>query len=324
MSPTNISHLLNYLQSAANILNQYLVEITKSVNYTVGTTQVDAFMDTAKGLGHRVEFGHSLDHLPTIFDRFGISGIVDYFGHGMRDAMSPHGMPIPFAKEIRDTLGLRPMTAVDWLSLNIGDVLSGGLSVAHSYQSFGVMRDAVVAGFLPPELAVSIAIGTIVKIGFGISTTNPVSLGAGLFDLGVLAWALYPAMSLGRTYFVEPTRITTATVLTGAVSGAASASGIDETLHANTETGRTVWGESLKRMCFAGGIGAVAGVSAAAISGNPIVISSAAVGGFALGDWMYDQIKNGLPFFHSSEPSSDFLPDFFFEEYLQETRGLLR
>lgn len=314
MTPTNISHALNFFQSTSNIFGQNLIDVTKVLNEVTGSSLVDSFMDAAKGVGHRVEFGHSLDYLPTIYERFGITGVVDYFSHGIRDVMSPHGMPMPFARAIRDALGLRPMTAVDWLCFNIGDVLSAGLSVAHSYKNFSVMRDAVDGGYMPPELAATAAVGAMIKLGFGLTTTNAVSIGSGLFDLGTMIWALHPALSLGSAYFTGPAKITTTTILTGAVSGAATAAGIGGALHAITDDNIVTWVNRLKKMGFAGGVGGFVGVGSASVSASPVVISAAAIGGYVAADWLYDNIEDLVADWFR-QPESDLLPDFLAEVY---------
>ena len=313
MTPTDTNHLLNGMQSLGNTLGQPLVSITKVANDVVGSNAVDVFMDSAKGIGHRIVHGHSLDNLPLIYKKFGASGVLDYSSHGLRDAMSPHGMPIPFASEIATELGLRPLTAVHWLCFNVGDVLAGGLSVVHSIHNIGLMNEAVASGFLSPQLAISTALGSTIKIGFALGTTNPVSLAAGVIDLGVLVWALAPTLSLGQDYFVGPTGVSGSTIFLGAVSGAASAAAIGGALHATTEPSKSSWLERMKRITFSGAIGGALGAGISTLSANPIVISSAAVGGYVAGEWIYEQtkvLKSPI-----ADKENDFLPDFLVEAF---------
>lgn len=182
---------LNSTQIITNIFGPLLVSVTKELNDVLGVSQVDFWMDSAKGVGHRVIHGHSLDNVPVIIDKFGWQGLFDYFSHGMRDTMSPHGMPVPFAKEISIALGLSPLQAVEWLSFNIGELISVGFSIVHSARLFATIRAAVESGHVDQKTGFSALLGAVVKLGIGMTTINPLTIGVGIVDLGIIAWGTF-------------------------------------------------------------------------------------------------------------------------------------
>lgn len=181
-------HIANIMTAMINAGAHSLVELTKSFNDVNGSSPVDKFMDAASGWGHRVEHGHSLDHLPVIYEKYGLNGLGDYVTHGVRDLMSPHGMPMPFAKELANTLNLSTQDAINWLCLNIGEVLSGGISVAHSIYLTNTLRNAMASGEIDGALTKSVTIGILSKLFFGAIRTNPVTLASGLYDVGLVTY----------------------------------------------------------------------------------------------------------------------------------------
>ena len=163
--------ILNTLQASAGVLKDNLVDFTKQFNVDIAPNAVDSFMDTAKGMGHRIVHGHDLSYLPEIFSEHGVSGVGDYFAHLGKDIMRPHGVPIPFANEIKNGLGLSTATSIDWLALNIGDVFAGGFSVWHSYENYNLLSSGVVS----KSILIQIAVGSTVKLVAASYFPNPIS-----------------------------------------------------------------------------------------------------------------------------------------------------
>ena len=168
-----------YLIAGLTILKKGIIDYTKSFNDVAGKTAVDAFMDQAVGRGHRIVHGHDLSYLPEIYSKFGLEGIGDFFAHSIRDVMSPDGLPLPFANEIKSTLGLSTKQSIDWLCLNIADVLTGAISVAHSVYVFNELR----AGNIE---ASKVFMGSMLKFFTATYSPNPIVLASGVFDLGAL------------------------------------------------------------------------------------------------------------------------------------------
>lgn len=310
MSNTFSENLLLISPVLPTLLADHITDITKTLNDVVGTTGVDRFMDSATGLGHRIQFGHSLDYVPEIYRRFGVTGLSDYLTHGLRDFMSPHGMPIPFAREVETLLGLTRSQSINWLCLNIGEVLAGSVSLAHSYQLFQNVAEARSIGHIDPNKLAYLATGVTAKLAIGAATTNPVTLASGLFDATTLIWGMMPYLTIGDAYF-RSLEITTATAITGSVSASAAGLATGGILHVFTERSFRTYTDRLKKISFSGAVGGFIGVGTSAVTANPIAISAASVGGYVAGEWLFEQLDAvASSSSERTERNGPWLPDF--------------
>ena len=67
--------------------------------------EVNKFMDAAAGRGHRLKFGHSIEYLPQIVEKFGVEGVPAYFMHLLQDFTTTDGIPIiPNAWNVKTSL----------------------------------------------------------------------------------------------------------------------------------------------------------------------------------------------------------------------------
>jgi hypothetical protein len=187
-------------QSLSNIGKDHLVGLTKILNNDSNPGVVDLFMDSAKGRGHRIVTGHDLTDIPIVFEKFGMSGVGDYFVHLSKDIMSPDGIPFPFAKEIQEILGLSTLETINWLSLNIGDVVSGGTSIWHTR----VTLIALQSGNLSQDIVLKILIGSGIKVFCSLNSPNPIGLVCSVVDLGALAYYAYPFYSKYVMSILQP------------------------------------------------------------------------------------------------------------------------
>lgn len=91
--------------------------------------EVNQYMDSVAGSGHRLKFGHSLGDLPDIYDQFGQDGIPAFFCHLIQDFTTVDGLPIfPDAWAVKQSLaasGLAPRTATALVSLSAANLLTG-------------------------------------------------------------------------------------------------------------------------------------------------------------------------------------------------------
>ena len=181
--------LASLVTIVANAAKGWLVEVTKVLNSGAGLNAVDALMDTAKGVGHRL-FGHGISYLPEISDKFGMKGVGQYFMHLFKDVMSPHGIPLPFAREIGLALGLSTGQTISWLCLNIGSIVSGGISVWHTTLVFDTLQEG-----LSWNKAGLILITASLKIAFSLFYPNPISLISGFADLALLSYYAFPVVA---------------------------------------------------------------------------------------------------------------------------------
>jgi hypothetical protein len=81
---------------------------------------INASMDQARGLHHRIKHGHSIDHLGSIVRQFGLRGIPGFAIHLLQDFTTPAGIPwLPFPRLIKlalSRLGLRGAAAASCVS----------------------------------------------------------------------------------------------------------------------------------------------------------------------------------------------------------------
>lgn len=125
-------------------------------------TAVDKMMDAVEGMGHRIKWGHDLQGMINAFELEEVSGIFDWFKHMLLDLASPSGVPLPFADAVRVATGMEMDEAIDWLCVNLADVVEVGTEAA----VLRVFKDD------PRKFKVALAVGT----ALGIADDNPVLL----------------------------------------------------------------------------------------------------------------------------------------------------
>lgn len=94
--------------------------------------EINKFMDNVVGKGHRLKFGHSIEYLPQIVERFGSEGVPAYFMHLLQDFTTVDGLPVvPRAWDVKDTLqlaGVPKKVATGLVSISFSSTL-GALAV---------------------------------------------------------------------------------------------------------------------------------------------------------------------------------------------------
>jgi len=119
-------------------------------------------MDAVEGMGHRIKWGHDLDGMIEAADLAGIPGIFEWMKHMLVDFMSPQGLPLPFADAVRIATGMEMDEAIDWLCVNVTDVIEVG-GMAAILEVFKRDRN---------KLKVALAVG----VALGIVEDNPLLL----------------------------------------------------------------------------------------------------------------------------------------------------
>ncbi len=101
--------------------------------------QVNRYMDSVRGSGHRLKFGHSVDNLPEICRRFGIGGVPAYFCHMLQDFTTVDGVPfLPHSLAIKgylQHLGISAKVATSLVSLTASHVLAGAMIATAIWKS---------------------------------------------------------------------------------------------------------------------------------------------------------------------------------------------
>jgi hypothetical protein len=69
--------------------------------------EINRFLDSVVGRGHRLKFGHSIEYLPQVVEKFGNESVPAFFMHLLQDFTTVDGLPIvPRAWDIKNALQL--------------------------------------------------------------------------------------------------------------------------------------------------------------------------------------------------------------------------
>ena len=100
---------------------------------------VNTDMDSVRGFGHRVAYGHSLASLPDLIASHGAVAVPAHATHLAQDFFSPHGIPLPGGRVAYELLrgnGVRPQQALKVVCTNFSGVLNLATSGIAAYQLF--------------------------------------------------------------------------------------------------------------------------------------------------------------------------------------------
>lgn len=147
------------------MLKETILSITEQFhNIGHNGSEVDAMMDSASGMGHRIEEGHDMQGLIEAYELQGIEGIGLWLEHMAKDFTSPHGIPLPFAEAIQEATGMEMDEAIDWLTLNAADITelliqqgALGLSKNNRKAYHGALGVGSVIGIVDDNPAIIIA-----------------------------------------------------------------------------------------------------------------------------------------------------------------------
>jgi hypothetical protein len=107
---------------------------------------VNKFMDTAVGAGHRLKFGHSIEYLPQIVEKFGSEGVPAYFMHLLQDFTTVDGLPIlPKAWDVKEKVqlaGVPKKVATGIVSISFSSTL-GALAIITVISQLWELAEAV-------------------------------------------------------------------------------------------------------------------------------------------------------------------------------------
>ncbi len=225
-----------------------------------------------------------IGHLIEIVNKYGIGAVPEAFTHWMKDFMSPDGVPfLPYTKEIAAKLDLGTIQTIEWLNINFGDFLAGGISAYHSYELARTVIKAVETGVLPTSTFSAALIGAAIKIGTSVVYPNPLGLAAGLVDMGFLIFALSEGVQISSaSTAVSGSSFAKAAFWSG--SAASCASFLGSAINKRQF--------NFKKEFLSGAVGGICGYGfSVAVSANPIGISASAIGGFILARDIYQYME---------------------------------
>ena len=253
---------------------------------------MSAWMDgLASGAYHRVEAGHDiLFNAKSVYEKFGIEGIAkDYPIELSKDFLSKHGIPLPGVEGLVKTNVVSHRDGTEWLSVNVGEIFSGGLAIYHTYKLYKKSKKGVFTN--GDKIWISVGIG--VKLVAGVVQKNPILIVSGLSDGCILLTngadvkkfikflkKAIPPIAVAITTGVGTASATTGVV--GAIGVASTGTSISSLsgIAASNATLAWIGGGSLAT----GGLGV--------LGGTIILTGGSAIIGIGAGYLMYRHLKN--------------------------------
>ncbi len=275
-----------------------LTKVTQEIDHALPSTELSQWMDTigdhSGGWFHRVKHGHDFAaNIDQIYGKFGAKGIANYPFELLKDATTPHGIPLPGTQFLVESGLVSAKVATEWLSMNVADVFSGGLAVYSTYKLFKKSKN----GEIDNKTVMWAAIGMGVKMTAGGATTNPVLILSGIADGAILItnfeqakkafsnfldFLIKDELLAGYSAVIAGTGVAVATTTVAAMIGSASTGTAISALSgaaASNATLAAIGGGSLA----AGGLG---------MTGGLIILSGgSAIIGLAAGYGIYKLLK---------------------------------
>jgi len=193
-----------------------MTPFTEKIDKSLPPTELSSWMDSISGFGHRTKHGHDfLANIGDVHKEFGFEGVAKYPAELMRDATTPHGIPVPGTQFLVNQGYVKPGAATEWLSLNVADVFTGGIAAYSTYKLY-----KKPSGKLDKNSILWATVGIGVKMVSGIPTTNPILIISGCTDTAILVWNWYQAHGAFKKYLnFDIAAISKAAVIGGSVGG---------------------------------------------------------------------------------------------------------
>lgn len=156
---------------------------TQHIEKMFPPTQLSLWMDTvaghAGGWYHRVKHGHDFAaNVELVYKNFGAEGVVQYPVEIAKDALTPHGVPMPGVQHLYEANLVGAKDATQWLSITSGKSLVAGIALFTTYRLYKKTR----SGSLEGRAAIWATVGVITKVISGIATHNTVLILSGCVD----------------------------------------------------------------------------------------------------------------------------------------------
>ena len=162
-----------------------ITDVSQKIHDGFKANEMSSYIDgLASGPYHRVEAGHDiLFNAKSIYEKFGLKGLTkDYPMELSKDALSKHGIPLPGVEGLVNKGIISHKAGTEWLSVNIGEVFTGGLATYHTYKLYKKSKK----GKFNKKDVIWISIGIGMKLVAGTITKSPVLIISGLVDGHIL------------------------------------------------------------------------------------------------------------------------------------------
>ncbi len=178
-------YIVSIIENVAVATGNKITAYTELIDKSLPATEISQWMDSISGYGHRVKHGHdAFANIGEVYDKFGMEGVAKYPFELMRDATTPHGIPVPGTQFLVNSNVVKPGIATEWMSVNVADVFTGGIAAYSTYKLYKKGKK----GKLEKKAVVWATVGIGVKVVAGVTTHNPILILSGIADTAILIW----------------------------------------------------------------------------------------------------------------------------------------
>ena len=269
-----------------------ITDVTQKIHDGFKATEMSSYIDgLASGPYHRVEAGHDiLFNAKSIYEKFGLKGLTKDFPIELsKDALSKQGIPLPGVEGLVNKGIISHKVGTEWLSVNIGEIFTGGLAIYHTYKLYKKSKK----GKFNKKDVIWISVGIGVKLVAGVVKQNPVLIISGLVDGYVLLTNDADVKKFIKDFLkkaVPPTAIAIATGIgtASATTGVVGAFGVASTGTAISSLSGAA--ASKATLAWIGG-GSLASGGLGIVGGTVILTGGSALVGISAGYLVYKLFK---------------------------------
>ncbi len=183
MSKLRRSDIEAILSNLAACSGNIVTGATQHIEKMFPPTELSLWMDIvgghAGGWYHRVRHGHDfLANVELVYKNFGVKGVVQYPVEIAKDALTPHGVPVPGVQHLYEANLIGAKDATQWLSITSGKCLVAGIAIYTTYRLYKKTR----SGTLDRRSVIWASVGVVTKVTSGVVTHNAVLILSGCAD----------------------------------------------------------------------------------------------------------------------------------------------
>ena len=268
-----------------------LVDVTQKIHDSFKATEMSSWMDgLASGGYHRVKAGHDvLFNATDVYEKFGMKGLFFKYPIELaKDSLSKNGIPLPSTEGLVKSNMISHKVATDWMSLNIGEFFTGGVSIYSTYRLYKKSKK----GKFNQKDVIFASIGIGIKMVGGVAQSNPILIITGLTDSVILLSNL-ATIKLMKKILKKSLPPIAATIATGVGSAAATTGAIGALATASTGTAiSSLSGAAATNATLAWiGGGSIATGGLGVLGGTIILTGGASLVGLGAGYIVYKALK---------------------------------
>ena len=269
-----------------------ITDVTQKIHDGFKANEMSSYIDgLASGPYHRVEAGHDiLFNAKSIYGKFGLKGLTKDFPIELfKDALSKHGIPLPGVQGLVNKGIISHKTGTEWLSVNIGEIFTGGIAIYHTYKLY---KKSKKDKFNKKDV-IWISVGMGVKLVAGAVKQNPVLIISGLMDGYILLTNNAEVKKFIKDFLKEAVPPVAVTIATGVGTASATTGVVGAFGVASTGTAiSSLSGAAAKNAILAWiGGGSLATGGLGILGGTVILTGGSALIGVSAGYLVYKHFK---------------------------------